>query len=209
MQARYYDPLIGRFYSNDPVGFRDVHSFNRYTYGNNNPYKFIDPDGKMSIEKEDNVVAKLFNFDSASQATQQGQSAIDSVGEASKAASSEITSRMSVSAGANAGLGLGATTSLEVDSQTLQGKGLKAGAGLTGAAYGASASVTGNLAVIKPDSSAKGPSTSTTVMAGAGLGVGATIQWTPSIGVTVHVGPVTGLSIGSKVAGVETRILEN
>ncbi|WP_426369419.1 RHS repeat-associated core domain-containing protein [Pseudocolwellia sp. HL-MZ7] len=24
MQARYYDPVIGRFYSNDPVGVRDV-----------------------------------------------------------------------------------------------------------------------------------------------------------------------------------------
>ena len=45
MQARYYDPVIGRFYSNDPVGFRDVHSFNRYAYANNNPYKYIDPDG--------------------------------------------------------------------------------------------------------------------------------------------------------------------
>jgi RHS repeat-associated protein len=49
MQARYYDPLIGRFYSNDPIGFRDVHSFNRYTYANNNPYKYVDPDGKWAI----------------------------------------------------------------------------------------------------------------------------------------------------------------
>ena len=48
MQARYYDPVIGRFYSNDPVGFRDVHSFNRYAYANNNPYKYVDPDGKES-----------------------------------------------------------------------------------------------------------------------------------------------------------------
>jgi RHS repeat-associated protein len=46
MQARYYDPVIGRFYSNDPVGFRDIHSFNRYAYANNNPYKFVDPDGR-------------------------------------------------------------------------------------------------------------------------------------------------------------------
>ncbi|WDE11754.1 RHS repeat domain-containing protein [Thalassomonas haliotis] len=45
MQARYYDPVIGRFYSNDPKGFRDIHSFNRYTYANNNPYKYLDPDG--------------------------------------------------------------------------------------------------------------------------------------------------------------------
>jgi uncharacterized protein RhaS with RHS repeats len=48
MQARYYDPVIGRFYSNDPVGFRDVHSFNRYAYANNNPYKYTDPTGKFS-----------------------------------------------------------------------------------------------------------------------------------------------------------------
>jgi uncharacterized protein RhaS with RHS repeats len=45
MQARYYDPMIGRFYSNDPIGIRDVHSFNRYAYAANNPYKYVDPDG--------------------------------------------------------------------------------------------------------------------------------------------------------------------
>ncbi|WP_435274237.1 RHS repeat-associated core domain-containing protein [Psychrobium sp. nBUS_13] len=49
MQARYYDPVIGRFYSNDPVGFRDVHSFNRYVYANNNPYKYTDPTGKVAV----------------------------------------------------------------------------------------------------------------------------------------------------------------
>ncbi|WP_232847055.1 RHS repeat-associated core domain-containing protein [Shewanella nanhaiensis] len=47
MQARYYDPLIGRFYSNDPLAFRDIHSFNRYAYANNNPYKYIDPTGEV------------------------------------------------------------------------------------------------------------------------------------------------------------------
>ena len=46
MQARYYDPVIGRFYSNDPVGFKNVHNFNRYAYAANNPYKYTDPDGK-------------------------------------------------------------------------------------------------------------------------------------------------------------------
>ncbi|MCC5827153.1 RHS repeat-associated core domain-containing protein [Alkalimonas sp.] len=48
MQQRYYDPLIGRFYSNDPVGFTPSNPmmFNRYAYANNNPYKFVDPDGK-------------------------------------------------------------------------------------------------------------------------------------------------------------------
>jgi len=50
MQARYYDPAIGRFYSNDPIGFRDVHSFNRYAYANNNPYKYTDPTGMAPCE---------------------------------------------------------------------------------------------------------------------------------------------------------------
>jgi RHS repeat-associated protein len=49
MQQRYYDPVIGRFYSNDPVGFsaKEPMLFNRYTYANNNPYKFVDPDGRQ------------------------------------------------------------------------------------------------------------------------------------------------------------------
>ncbi|HVQ17092.1 MAG TPA: Ig-like domain repeat protein, partial [Vicinamibacterales bacterium] len=49
--ARYYDPTIGRFMGVDKVGFFDtnVHSFNRYAYGNNSPYRYIDPDGRLSL----------------------------------------------------------------------------------------------------------------------------------------------------------------
>ena len=50
MQARYYDPVIGRFYSNAPVGWtpaNPVMSFNRYLYVNNNPYKYTDPNGEF------------------------------------------------------------------------------------------------------------------------------------------------------------------
>ncbi len=45
--ARYYDPEIGRFMGIDPVGVDpgNIHSFNRYAYANNNPYRFVDPDG--------------------------------------------------------------------------------------------------------------------------------------------------------------------
>jgi RHS repeat-associated protein len=51
MGARHYDPLIGRFLSIDPAGFSesDPHSFNRYAYANNNPLKFVDPDGRAGI----------------------------------------------------------------------------------------------------------------------------------------------------------------
>jgi len=50
MQARYYDPVIGRFYSNDPVGFTgEVDTFNRYSYVSNNPYKYTDPDGNSKV----------------------------------------------------------------------------------------------------------------------------------------------------------------
>lgn len=51
MGARYYNPVIGRFMGVDPVGFQEgnVHSFNRYAYANNNPYKFVDPDGRIPV----------------------------------------------------------------------------------------------------------------------------------------------------------------
>lgn len=51
MGARHYDPIIGRFMGVDPVGFttNNVMSFNRYSYVNNNPYKYIDPDGRAAF----------------------------------------------------------------------------------------------------------------------------------------------------------------
>jgi len=50
--ARWYDPQLGRFMGVDPRGFDEanVHSFNRYAYANNNPYRFVDPDGREGIE---------------------------------------------------------------------------------------------------------------------------------------------------------------
>lgn len=50
MGARYYMPLLGRFTGIDPVGIvpEQPHSFNRYAYANNNPYKYVDPDGKIA-----------------------------------------------------------------------------------------------------------------------------------------------------------------
>jgi len=50
--ARYYDPVLGRFMGVDPASFaeKNPRSFNRYAYGNNNPYKYIDPDGRAGVE---------------------------------------------------------------------------------------------------------------------------------------------------------------
>jgi RHS repeat-associated protein len=50
MGARHYDPVAGRFVSTDPVGFDEgnIHSFNRYAYANNNPYRYKDPDGRSA-----------------------------------------------------------------------------------------------------------------------------------------------------------------
>jgi RHS repeat-associated protein len=50
MGARWYDPAVGRFMSVDPKAFieSNLHSFNRYNYANNNPYKYTDPDGKAA-----------------------------------------------------------------------------------------------------------------------------------------------------------------
>ena len=53
MQARYYDPLIGRFLTADPVGFMPERpdTFNRYAYAGNDPVNKFDPDGRAALWK--------------------------------------------------------------------------------------------------------------------------------------------------------------
>lgn len=50
MQARYYDPFIGRFLSTDPIGFspQRPEMFGRYTYVGNDPVNLIDPNGESA-----------------------------------------------------------------------------------------------------------------------------------------------------------------
>lgn len=47
MQARYFDPASGRFVSTDPKSVvpGGSHAFSLYAYANDNPYRFVDPDG--------------------------------------------------------------------------------------------------------------------------------------------------------------------
>lgn len=52
MQQRYYDPVVGRFLSVDPVTAHasPTNAFNRYWYASSNPYRFVDPDGRYTCE---------------------------------------------------------------------------------------------------------------------------------------------------------------
>jgi len=67
MQQRYYDPMIGRFISIDPVaadrftGGND----NRYWYANNNPYTFTDPDGRCPEGAAKSSCVEARDFDSS------------------------------------------------------------------------------------------------------------------------------------------------
>jgi len=57
MQQRYYDPIAARFMSVDPI-VTDPNTgkgFNVYEYANNNPYRYIDPDGRDAWYKEDST----------------------------------------------------------------------------------------------------------------------------------------------------------
>ena len=49
--ARYYDPEVGRFITEDPIlrSFENPQGLNRYIYCRNNPLKYIDPDGNEPI----------------------------------------------------------------------------------------------------------------------------------------------------------------
>jgi len=62
--ARWYDPEIGRFLGMDPVGFQDgnLHSFNRYAYGNNNPLRYVDPDGNNAFTAFGGLLTEGYNF---------------------------------------------------------------------------------------------------------------------------------------------------
>lgn len=58
-------PVCARFLSIDPVGAEQdiengsAHGFNRYAYANNNPYKFVDPDGRDAV----GIVYKRYQVD--------------------------------------------------------------------------------------------------------------------------------------------------
>ncbi len=46
-KSRYYDPILGRFIQPDTIvpDAKNLQAYNRYTYVNNNPLKYVDPSG--------------------------------------------------------------------------------------------------------------------------------------------------------------------
>ncbi|MEM6484643.1 MAG: RHS repeat-associated core domain-containing protein [Pseudomonadota bacterium] len=82
--ARWYDPSLGRFLSVDPVEFStdNVFSFNRYAYVNNNPYSYVDPDGRAAEIFWDglNVTMGLTSLTGNVQAGNYGSALVDFIG---------------------------------------------------------------------------------------------------------------------------------
>lgn len=60
--ARWYSPQIGRFMSVDPESFKETNpkSFNRYAYSNNNPFRYVDPDGHEPVPLNEDQVRYLY-----------------------------------------------------------------------------------------------------------------------------------------------------
>jgi hypothetical protein len=81
MQQRYFGFGDSRFWSPDSVG-ATAESFNRYAYANNNPYTFVDPDGKQARTAASHaaqaMAAPPAEFESDSVQTQRLANKIDS-----------------------------------------------------------------------------------------------------------------------------------
>ncbi|MGO0059931.1 RHS repeat-associated core domain-containing protein [Brevibacillus fluminis] len=67
LRARYYDPSVGRFITEDTYKGQvdNPLSLNRYTYVHNNPLKFIDPSGYEAIIGGDGATGTYYYYDKA------------------------------------------------------------------------------------------------------------------------------------------------
>ncbi|MCV2885763.1 hypothetical protein OE749_13780 [Aestuariibacter sp. AA17] len=158
MRAQYCDPVIGRFYSNDPVGTLEhlggtggIHGFNRYVYANNNPYKYTDPDGEAVQFIVGAVIGTATTYNSIKDSDMSfGQKAgAMAVGTLVGGASGGIGTliNMAKGAGAVASLTTGALAGggSEATTQLINGQEID-GADIAGAALeGAVAAVSGNV----------------------------------------------------------------
>jgi len=66
--ARYYSGRVGRFTGVDPVytwreNLADPQRWNRYAYGRNNPYRYVDPDGRQVVDTPTVFDRLVYEFD--------------------------------------------------------------------------------------------------------------------------------------------------
>ncbi|MET4677036.1 MULTISPECIES: RHS repeat-associated core domain-containing protein [unclassified Luteibacter] len=61
MQQRYYDAATGRFSSVDPVSptAANIFSFNRHGYANDNPVRYVDPDGRTCTQADKTYTCQI------------------------------------------------------------------------------------------------------------------------------------------------------
>ena len=97
MGARYYIPLIGRFTSVDPQGIvpENPHSFNRYAYANNNPYKYVDPDGRSATLALKVLVTAAVLVGAANHLTPEQRARMEQAGALLQQRTSELLDRAS------------------------------------------------------------------------------------------------------------------
>ena len=91
MQARYYDPVVGRFVAVDPAVSEpgDVLSASRYAYANSNPVKYVDPTGKVvSLANERQTLLELINARASGAFTVDRKGNLQSTGDSDDASKS-------------------------------------------------------------------------------------------------------------------------
>ena len=82
MQQRYYDASIGRFLSIDPIDTNpgQPQTYNRYAYGNNNPYRYTDPTGEIPFDTIFDAVSVVYDLGKIGVGYSTGNSALVSEG---------------------------------------------------------------------------------------------------------------------------------
>ena len=119
--ARNYDPVLGRFLSVDPIEFSDknIHSFNKYAYGYNNPLKYKDPDGNLPIL----IPIAIYVFSNAAIGAGFDYAIQKAVGGSVNWTQVALSGAISGIVGGEYGAGAGATTTLIRASSAAKGPG--------------------------------------------------------------------------------------